>query len=306
MQNFDFKKLIYEWLELKNMGVKESTYFKYETIIRNHIEPYFKDMALEDFTDHTIIIFFNEKKERLSDSYLRIIKYVLNAIIELGKEKYSFPNMHIELIKFSNDYQEKKVLSYKQKTQLLEYCHDYHNQLSVSILISLYSGLRIGEICALRWKDIDFQNEIIHVTSTAQRRKTKNTQSKTQVVITSPKSRTSLRLVPVPIFLMNYLKDYKKTEEDNAFVLSNSLSIYEPRQVQKRFKRLCEKNQFEINFHVLRHSYATECVRQSVDIKSLSEMLGHAKVSTTLDLYVHTNIEYKKKEIEKIPTPSWT
>lgn len=305
MNDFSFKGLTEKWLELKKLSVKHSTYLKYEDIICNQILPYFEDMNIDKINDHNIIYFFEEKRKNLSDGYLQVIKYVLGSIIKLGSEQYVFPSIHMEFIKFPKRNYNQKVLSKDQQNQLLNYCKDYHNQLSVSILLSLYGGLRIGEISALRWKNIDFQNHVIHVTGTAQRQKANNTVNKTTVVVTEPKTKTSLRYVPIPMFLIHYLQAYKSTQNNDDFVLSNSSLIYEPRCIQKRFKRLCQKNNFDVNFHVLRHSYATQCVQQKVDIKSLSEILGHSKVSTTLELYVHTNIEYKKKEIEKLPSPSW-
>lgn len=306
MIEFNFEKLEFEWLEIKRMSVKYSTYLKYENIISSQINPYFKDYKLEEFNDNTIFHFFYIKKEELSDSYLKIIKFVLSSIIQLGKERFNFPLIYIDRIKFSKKHKINKVLTYEEKDKLLEYCKKNKNPLSVAILISLYGGLRIGEICGLQWDNIDFNNDLIYITKTAQRQKIIDDIKKTRLVLTEPKTLTSKRCVPVPKFLIQYLQSYQDTYNNGDFVLSNSSSIYDPRNIQKRFKRLCKKNNFDTNFHNLRHSYATECVYENVEIKSLSEILGHSKVSTTLDLYVHSSMEHKKKQIEKLKTPQWS
>lgn len=306
MNEFNFENLELEWLKIKKMSVKYSTYLKYENVITTQISPYFKEYRLEDFNDTAIFDFFDTKRNELSDSYLKIIKYVLSSIIQFGNETFDFPVIHIERIKFIKKRKVNKVLSEDEKNKLLNYCHKNKNPLSVAILISLYGGLRIGEICGLQWKDIDFDNSLIYIDKTAQRQKTGDDNKKTKLVLTEPKTLTSKRYVPVPEFLIQYLQSYKKTDDDNCFVLSNHFSIYDPRNIQKRFKRLCKSNDFDTNFHNLRHSYATECVYENVEIKSLSEILGHAKVSTTLDLYVHSSMEHKKKQIEKLKTPQWS
>lgn len=307
MNEFDFEKLELKWLEIKRMSVKYSTYLKYENVITSQINPYFKGYKLEDFNDNTIFHFFDLKKKILSENYLKIIKYILSSIIQLGKESYDFPLMHIDKIKFTNKKRTTIVLTEKQKNQLLEYCKNNKNPLSTAILISLYGGLRIGEICGLQWNNIDFENSLIYINKTAQRQKIENNSfRKTKLVLTEPKTTTSKRYVPIPQFLNQYLQSYKDTYDNNDFVLSNKSSIYDPRNIQKRFKILCKNNNFETNFHNLRHSYATECVYENVEIKSLSEILGHANVSTTLNLYVHSSMEYKKKQIEKLKTPQWS
>lgn len=306
MNEFNFENLELEWLKIKKMSVKYSTYLKYENVISTQISPYFKEYRLEDFNDTAIFHFFSIKKNELSDSYLRIIKYVLSSIIQLGNETFDFPVIHIDRIKFIKQRKVNRVLSEDEKNKLLSYCKKNKDPLSVAVLISLYGGLRIGEICALQWKNVDYDSALIYIDKTAQRQKVDNSNKKTKLVLTEPKTLTSRRYVPVPEFLMEYLHSYQNTDDGECFVLSNTLSIYDPRNIQKRFKRLCRNNDFDTNFHNLRHSYATECVYENVEIKSLSEILGHAKVSTTLDLYVHSSMEHKKKQIEKLKTPQWS
>lgn len=310
INEFNFETIECEWLDLKKMSVKYSTFLKYENVIFTQINPYFKNYQLNQFTDSNIIQFFMQKsrQEQLSNSYLKIIKYVLSSIIQFGRERFAFPTLHFNMIKFSQCNQTNQVLSSCEKEKLLQYCKNQYDCLSVSILISLYGGLRIGEICGLQWMNIDFENQLIYVEKTAQRQKNdnKNKKKKTHLVLTEPKTKTSKRCVPIPQFLINYLKTYKSSLNNEDFVLSNSFVICDPRTIQKKFSLLCQKNNIKTNFHNLRHSYATECVSENVEIKSLSEILGHSRVSTTLELYVHSSIDEKRKQINKLKTPQWS
>ena len=171
----------------------------------------------------------------------------------------------------------------------------------------MYGGLRIGEICALKWEDIDLNNGIITVSKTVERLKNKeNMESKTILMILEPKTQTSKRIVPIPVFLKEYIQnyyDYLTVIDSSYYLLTNSEKIPDPRTIQNQFQRLCQDNNFQINFHSLRHTYATHCVMQEVDLKSLSEMLGHSNISTTLQLYVHSSIEFKINQINKISAP---
>lgn len=303
----NFETVTKEWLEVKKLSVKYSSYLKYENIIIKQINPYFHNMDLEDINDNTVIQFFNIKMndENLSNSYLRTIKYVLSSVFELAKESIHSINIHWKKIKIPKGNKTLNVLTDDNREYLIKYCKDNINSLSTSILLSLYSGMRIGEICALKWKNVDFKANIITVDTTVQRLKSKeeNVSSKTSLMICEPKTETSFRLIPIPIFLSNYLTGFKNTINEEDYVLSNNEFIFDPRRLQKQFKNLCQSYGFSTNFHNLRHSFATECVMKNIEIKSLSEILGHSSVSITLDLYVHSSMEHKRKEMMKIEPP---
>lgn len=308
--NRDFLLVAKEWLELKKMSVKYSSYVKYETVILKHIVPFFDNYTLEQINDEIIVSFFKKliDFQRYSNSTLHAIRYVMKAILEYAEKKYCIQTINFSFIKLNRTKGNLRVLSENQKVLLETYCFTHYEPISIAILIALYGGLRIGEICALTWQDIDLNNGIITVNKTVERLKNKeNSVSKTILMILEPKTHTSKRIVPIPTFLREYLYNYCNNltiSNKSYYLLTNSEKIPDPRTIQNQFQRLCQDYNFQINFHSLRHTYATHCVMQEVDLKSLSEMLGHSNISTTLQLYVHSSLEFKMNQINKISAPT--
>lgn len=240
----------------------------------------------------------------MSNSSLHSIKSVFSSIIDYGTTNYKIKEISLNNIRIPKTKKIKQVLSFDDRNTIADYVQKETNSLSIGMLLALYGGLRLGEICALKWNHIDFKNKVVYVKGTCSRLKCKETQEKkTEIIILSPKSSSSYREVPIPDFIINYLKVYKRNNNDNSYVLSNSCKIYEPRRLERNFSKFCKEHHIQTNFHNLRHSFATDCVRNNVEIKALSEILGHSNVSITLDLYVHTTLEEKKKEICKIKSP---
>lgn len=166
----------------------------------------------------------------------------------------------------------------------------------------VHMGLRIGEVCALTWDDVDFENEIIHIRSTVAR--IKNTQKvceyKTHLIIDKPKTKSSLRDIPIPSSLLPLLLKMRK-KACSRYVISDKETFTSPRTFEYRYHELLDICDIEsINYHALLHTFATRCVEVGVDVKTLSEILGHADVSITLNTYVHPSIELKRKQMEKL------
>ena len=175
---------------------------------------------------------------------------------------------------------------------------NYHK---LGILICLYTGLRLGEICGLMWRDIDFENKTLSVERTVQRVKdiSSETKQKTKLIISDPKSDTSRRIIPLPDFLVDILEVLKK--EDFIFIVSNSLKPQEPRVYESVFKNMLKKSDVHIiNFHALRHTFATRSIESGMDIKTLSEILGHSSVQITLEIYVHSSMELKRSSLNSL------
>lgn len=295
-----------EWLELKKISVKESTFNKYECVVSNHINTFFKHYTIDQINDNLAIRFFNTlcNTQQYATSTLETIRFVFKSINNYMQLKYDVRGCFINLIKLNKNNKEIVTLTKPQKENLSNYCFNNYDSISIAILIGLYGGLRIGEICALKWSNIDFNEGFIHVEKTVERLKNNNNSAcKTKLTILNPKTATSTRIVPIPLFLIDYITKYKQKnimKNKNNYILTNSDKIPDPRTTQDRFTKLCKKFNFRINFHALRHSYATSCVMHDVDIKSLSEILGHSSVGITLNLYVHSSFDFKKKQINKI------
>lgn len=176
------------------------------------------------------------------------------------------------------------------------------NIYKFGVLLSLYTGIRIGELCSLQWQDFSSCGDVLSVRKTIQRVQNTNSTAdrKTKVIITEPKSQCSKRDIPIPTFLMEYIRRFRA--EDSAFVLSGQQEKYvEPRTMQNHFKRYIKQSGIApAGFHALRHTFATRCVEVGFEIKSLSEILGHSSVTITLNRYVHSSFELKANNMNKL------
>lgn len=171
------------------------------------------------------------------------------------------------------------------------------NLPNLCILLCLYTGLRVGEICGLKWENIDIKNGCLFVNRTVERISLGN--GKTMIVIEPPKTESSIRKVYIPLFVVALLKKYK--DKPDKYILSGKSKPTEPRALQYRFKRILSKTKIrEFSFHSLRHTYATLCIEKGMDIKTLSELLGHADVKITLNTYVHSSDSLKKKYVKRL------
>ena len=166
------------------------------------------------------------------------------------------------------------------------------------IFLCLSTGLRLGEICSLKWVDIDQERRLLHVNRTVQRIKSKEGPAKTVLLETAPKSVFSNREIPMPDTLLALLMPFKKAGQE--YILCTNKPM-EPRTYQNHFKRYLGETKIpNYNFHTLRHTFATNCIDSGMDIKSLSEILGHSNVQITLDRYVHPSMDTKRKYINAL------
>ena len=232
---------------------------------------------------------------------MRDIVTKLKEIINFYEEEH---NTKLNIKKMSLPKLNKKeiqILSNKEKQKLEKYCIQQNDLKSLGILICLNTGLRVGEVCALRWENVDFETRRIHVEKTIERIYSKEG-NKTIVIIDTPKSMTSIRTIPINSKLYNILKQMRGKCKKTDFVLTGLSDHYvEPRNYQYNFKKILKKSQIKrYKFHTLRHTFATNCIEAGMDIKSLSEILGHADVSITLNIYVHSSDKTKRKYLEKI------
>ena len=190
-----------------------------------------------------------------------------------------------------------QVLSNIERKRLENYLLSNVKLSNICTLLSLYTGLRIGEVCGLKWEDIDLKKGCLSVNKTVERISIGN--GKTKVVVESPKTESSIRKVYVPSFIMELLKEHKKSSD--LFVLSGKLKPTEPRTLQYRFEKILKSAGIrEMTFHSLRHTYATLCIEKGMDIKTLSELLGHSDVKITLNTYVHSSDRLKRKYVKRL------
>ena len=291
-----------ECKEEKKKYVKKSTYAAYQLLIQNHIKPYFGD--LYEVNEEKVQQFVFDKLDAgLSEKTIRDIIIVLKMILKFG-----IKNGYLEYVQIDAKFpskQEKKdldVLSKADQKKFMEHLRNNFTFKNLGIFICLSTGMRIGEICGLRWCDVDTVEGVIKVRHTLQRIYIIEGETRhTELLLDIPKTANSVRDIPMSSELLKMLKSLNKVVNENYYVISNDIKPIEPRTYRNYYKKLCKQLDIpELKFHGLRHSFATRCIESKADYKTVSVLLGHSNISTTLNLYVHPNKEQKKKTIDKM------
>ncbi len=290
------------WKEEKRQFVKKSTFAAYSLIVETHLQPAFGNLTA--VTEKDVQDFVLQKLNGgLSQKTIKDMLIVLRMILKFGAKKNYCVYAPIDVI-FPTDRerQELEVLSIANQKKIMRFVEENFTFRNLGIFICLSTGIRIGEICALTWDDIDTENGVIHIRKTIQRIYVKeNGIKKTELLIDTPKTATSMRDIPMIKDLYEILKPLKKVVNNDYFVLTNEATPTEPRTYRNYYKKLLDKLGIPpIKFHGLRHSFATRCIESKCDYKTVSVILGHSNISTTLNLYVHPNYEQKKKCIDKM------
>lgn len=285
------KELFDEWLSAVKLRVKPSTYANYQMKVDKHILPEFGGLRYDSLMVQMINSYIQRKLDSgLSAKYISDIIIVFKTMAKYTAKIHGFRNILTDVTLPKVHRKEKLVLTNIQQWKLCKYLTKNQSPTALCMLLSLYTGLRVGEVCGLMWRDIDFDKSILTVRRTVQRIRTDK--HKTRIIADTPKSRTSRRTIPIPRFIMKMLRDSRSN--DNHYVLSDSEIVIEPRTLQRRFKSILKKADLpSVSYHSLRHAFATNCLQAGFDVKTLSEILGHASVETTLNRYVHTSMERK-------------
>ncbi len=306
-----YSNWIVKWLQRKEQLVKESTFAAYSNIVVNHLLPKFGDMKLEQITEEVIQDYVFEllkhgrldgsggMGERASKDIVIVLKNTLRDAMRAKLIKTTV--FEIRFPSFNSQYKV-KVLSPAEQKQLCDAIDSDLTTRSAGIFLSLHTGMRIGEVCALRWMDVDMDDRMIHINHTLQRvyKKDLSGTGKSKLLLSSPKTKTSRRSIPISKSLFAVMKELSPSCPD-MFFLSGSEKMVEVRTFRTFFEAFLLRNGIEkFNFHVLRHTFATRCIEAGADCKTVSELLGHATVNMTLNLYVHPRVEQKRNCVELI------
>lgn len=290
------------WKEYKRPYVKQSTMAAYVLILENHILPTFgEDNSLPEQSVQAFVL--HKIESGLSTKSVKDILIVLKMVMKFGVKKEWMTYYEWE-IKYPPSSENKvlDVLSVTNHRKILNHIQSHFTFMGLGIYISLSTGLRIGEICALKWCDINVTDGILTVNRTIERIYIIEGEKKhTELVINTPKTKNSCREIPMNKELLGMLKPLKKVVNDDYYILTNDERPTEPRTYRNYYKRLMEKLDIpKLKYHGLRHSFATRCIEVGCDYKTVSVLLGHSNISTTLNLYVHPNMEQKKRCIDKV------
>ncbi|WP_162307208.1 tyrosine-type recombinase/integrase [Schaedlerella arabinosiphila] len=294
------------WLSEISVSLKESSANKYEDILRCYIFPEFGENELSEITNQHLMNFVNNllvsggvNKQGLASATVIEIMSVMNRIRIYAMRK-SYPvAFSVECISLKREYKNIRVFSLEEEGRLLNYLQKHMELPELGILLCLFTGIRVGELCAIKWDDIDISEKKLSVRKTLQRLRTSKPEGcKTEVKLLEPKSSSSVRDIPLPDALMELLEKFYIS---GAFLLTGENSRFiEPRTMQNRFKKIIAACGIQdANFHTTRHTFATRCIELGFDVKSLSEILGHANVAITMNRYVHPSMELKRENMNR-------
>lgn len=290
------------WKVDKKQYVKKSSFSAYTLLIENHLQPVFGDQFIIEETDVQNFV-FQKLESGLSHKTIKDILIVLKMILKFGA-KHKWLDYTPFDIQFPTEREKHniEVLSRADQKKIMNYIQEHFTFRNLGVYICLSAGMRIGEVCALTWEDIDTDNGVISVNRTIQRIYViEEGNRRTELILDTPKTKNSIREIPISKDLLRILKPFKKIVNPSFFVLTNDAKPTEPRTYRSYYKNLMkELNMPELKFHGLRHSFATRCIESNCDYKTVSVLLGHSNISTTLNLYVHPNMEQKKKAIEQM------
>lgn len=300
------EKIAEEYIIYCCAASKRSTGSTYATVLKCHILPVFgkrpiESIQWEEISDFLYTKACPESGEGLSGSTLRLISCVLRALFRYAENRgcsvAAWENIRPPALNSSEIH----VLSQSEQECLRNYLCYRPDGIKLGVLLCMYTGLRIGEICALKWEDVNFKSATLSVQRTVLRIKNLDWhegETRTKVIFDAPKSRSGLRCIPLPKFLLDILRPLRR--DNDCFLLTGLPgSFMEPRTLQNHYRRILQDAGVEyVNFHALRHTFATNCVNLGFDVKSLSEILGHSSVNVTLNTYVHPSISVMRSYME--------
>lgn len=295
-----FSQAADQWLQKVSGIRKYSTYVKYENVYKRHLEEALGSCPFSDMTDRELQEKISDhlSEKGLSESTRKSICCVTNQILGFAGRKYS---IRVPVLKLEVEKSVKKpvdTFTRGDQSQLLACIYGGSDKFKIALLLCLYTGMRLGELCALKWTDFDFRDRTMTINRTVQRIAVKGYMTKTILMETSPKSESAKRTIPLIAEIMELLEGLKGSR---PYVFGEDRPL-EPRTMQYRFRRILGEAGLDIrNFHILRHTFATNCVESGMDVKTLSVILGHSDIKITLNRYIHPTMESKRRQIDKLP-----
>ena len=298
LRNMTIAELTEEWLYINKSRLKLSTYQRYCGLYNKHIKSSIGEMKIIFFSAFVVRDF----ALKLESSGLRAqsansVLIFLHSVLKYGHQQYNLPLPVFKYLQI--EHKEMRVFTPEEQKRLVEYLKRDMDVYKLGAVIALYTGIRVGELCALRWED--FEENCIKIKRTMQRLQKKDGKG-TEVVVGSPKTKKSIRTIPILSSLNGLIEEFNISREAQSYVLGTFCKpIVEPRVMQYKFQHYLKELKIEdASFHTLRHTFATRAVEAGIDIKALSELLGHSNVQTTLNRYVHSSLSHKRANVEKL------
>ena len=307
-EKLSFASIAEKWMEVQKPVLKETSVAKYEGILDRYLVPEFGAMQVTEITRDNVSLFLQRLlvpqggcDGGLSPKTVSGIFSVLKTILDYAKRHGNVSVTDLRDLPVKQIRKPLRVLSVNEQQLLENYLTEDMDCSRFGIMLCLYTGIRLGELCALKWEDISFTDRTLHVHRTMERVPAKGeSSSKTKIIVTAPKSSCSVRYIPIPDKVFHLAQGMKGPQD--AFLLTGSANKFiEPRTMENHFLVAVKKSGIDrANFHALRHTFATRCVELGFDAKSLSEILGHASVRITMDRYVHPTMEVKQRNMDRL------
>ena len=302
------KDFIPAYKEFKLKTCKISSVSAYMLTVKNIILPILGEYELEAVSskDAELLKQVCENKG-LSKKTIQDVIICLKNILKVANILEVAETKTISVLWGTGNNEVKKQVEAYNKDQVrklvasLEEAPSFKN---LGLLITIYSGMRIGEVCALQWKDIDLEEKVIRVNKSIQRIYTEEDTTgkmKTELLISTPKTKSSQREIPIVQPLFKLMKDFAKICRPDYFVCSGTTTPIEPRTYRSYYKKKIEEIGLpHLKFHGLRHTFATQLIASKADVKTVSAILGHSDITTTLNTYVHPSRDDKRNALSKL------
>lgn len=284
-----------EYLISRRDEIKPTTFMIYERYLNEYIKPYFGNIVLRKISEDKLQSFVNSLSNCSPSTVKGIFSFLRKALKTAHKNEYISPVWReVELPKIRKN--EVRVFTREEQRKIEEVLDIEENPNDIGILLCLYMGLRVGEVCGLKWEDIDFAEGIMHINRTVQRM---TVDGKSILRELPPKSKSSKRKIPIPSVIMDNLVSLKKDASSN-YVLNTNRHATDPRVFQYAYKKILRRAGVPYaNVHTMRHTFSVRALELGFDIKTLSEILGHSDATITLKTYAHSLDEHKRKSMEK-------
>ena len=304
------KELFDIWLnKYCKLSLKIRSFNKYDNFINLHINPILGEYEITEITSDILQDFISLKlKEGNLKTKGPLSSNTVFGIASVLKQGFKFALMQDLIIKDPTlslklpqaTEKEVQALTRDEQKTIEEYCLKHNKSNYLGIIICLYTGIRLGELLALTWDDINFEDKLLYIKKTSY---TTKVNGKNQIIIDKPKTKKSNRIIPIPNKLLVLLQIQKRASSCDYIIATKQNKMVETRSYQRTFESILSKCGIKhYNFHCLRHTFATRALELGMDIKSLSEILGHTNVAITLNRYAHSLLDYKIQEMNKIGT----
>ena len=311
MMKNTIEKTAENWLQKTGKEISVSTFLEYTGIVRRYIIPElgkltWQEISQEDINTFTDKLLHNDGKagRNLAPSTVLHVRTVLRQIAIFAHKTESAPQFVFSDRIPGAGRTRGRCFSEKDISKLCDYIQSLDDTRPFGVMLSLYMGIRVGELCALQWNDIDLIHGMIHIRkSTKKAFRDQDKKTGATWIIGSPKTETSYRIIPIPLKIWKKLKSFhEEINDDQCYFLNGRTDRFvQPRSYERSFASYLDKCGIpRINIHSLRHCFATQSLGSGCSIKALSEMLGHASATTTLDMYVHPTMDEKRASIDRL------